>query len=160
MKIKIVLYAFAVPMIMFSSTAFAIKGPMNIQLDSKVWNYYSPGALKPGGLLPITKNDGVITKNIGSNENRIVYLVREAPLTTTVQEYCKLNQGFSSTESIEVNPKSCFVLGKESGGSRSYQLVFSNIRKLKLVTIATNVPTRQHQEVLKDYLTFKKGILK
>lgn len=149
---------FPLLLIFLSSSSFAINGPMGIVLNSKIWNYYPPGALKPGGLLPITKDDGVVAKNINSNQKRIVYLVREVPLTTTAKEFCNLNQKFSSTDSVEVDEKTCFVLGKETDGFRSYQLVSTNVRRLKLLTIATKVPVKQHEEVLKDFKIFKKGI--
>lgn len=144
----------------FSINAFAIKGPMNIELDSKLWRYFPPGALKPGGLLPISKSDGVLVKNLGADDKRIVYLVREAPLTTTLQEYCSRNQKFQTTESVELSEKTCFIVSKENKGVRSYQLVYSNVRALKLVSLSIQVPNKQVPEVLKDYDSFKKGISK
>jgi len=155
---KTKLFAVYMMPMLLSLQVFAATRTINLELDSKIWSYYPPGALKPAGVLPIGKSDGVIIKNIKNKNNRLVYLVHEEPLTTTFEEYCNQYLKFNTTENLEKNTKSCLITSKAEKGFRSYQLVFSNYKKLKLVNITTQVPINKHKEVMSDYQIFRKGI--
>ena len=131
-----------------------------LKLDAGVWSYYAPGSLRPHGVLPLSKHDGVLIKNVKSKDKRLVYLIHSAPKTTTLQIACADSKNaFRNLEVLETK-KSCRLVRTSRLGNLSFQWMYEDQRDLKLVSFHIEVPTPRKAEVMQDLQLLEKELLK
>ena len=147
------------PFLYASTEGFRLNS-RTMNLDQKTWRYYAPGSLRAHGVLPITKNEGVLIKNLKAKDKRLVYLIYSGPKNMTLKTACKEAKGSIRNLEFTETKETCRLISQTRKGNVSFQWIFEDRQDLKLVSFSVEVPPARKNEVLQDLQLFQKELLK